>query len=79
MFYKIEFNIEDFPAWSGGLDTKNDILKADKVEEFNQFIEFEFAEDEMPTDTSINDFLWFERDTIYDFLGLDENGQLIED
>ena len=33
----------------------------------------------MPTDTAVNDFIWFERDRIYEHLGLTENGELPED
>ena len=33
---------------------------------------------EIPTETEVNDFLWFERDDIYENLGLDENGRLID-
>lgn len=78
MFYKVEFSIEDFPAWSGGNNTKQDILNTNKEDEFNSFIKEVFF-DQIPTDTEINDFLWFERDYIYEQLGLDENGKIIED
>ena len=39
---------------------------------------FENSED-TPTETEVNDFIWFERDFIYENLGLNENGELIED
>ena len=80
MYYKVEFDIETFHAWSGGLDTKQDILKANLSEEFNSYMEeaFSYTED-IPTDTEINDFLWFERDEIYQFLGLNEDGELEEE
>lgn len=35
--------------------------------------------DEIPTDTEVNDYLWFERDEIYSNLGLNENGELEEE
>jgi hypothetical protein len=31
---------------------------------------------EVPTDTEVNDYLWFERDSIYEAVGLNENGEL---
>jgi hypothetical protein len=27
-----------------------------------------------PTDTEVNDWIWFDRDMIYEYCGLDENG-----
>lgn len=38
----------------------------------------EIFADTIPTETEVNDFLWFERDYIYESLGLDENGRLID-
>ena len=32
--------------------------------------------DEEVEDTTLNDYIWFERDEIYEALGLDENGEL---
>ena len=39
------------------------------------FLEEVFC-DEVPTDTAVNDFIWFKRDRIYENLGLTENGKL---
>lgn len=65
-------------VWSGAVDTIADIQNANKEDEFMNFLEMEFFED-IPTDTEVNDFIWFERDRIYENLGLTENGELIED
>ena len=65
-------------VWSGAVDTIADIQKANKEDEFMNFLEAVFC-DEIPTDTAVNDFIWFERDYIYENLGLTENGELIED
>ena len=80
MYVKIE--MDDFRtlknnSWSGALDTLKDIEKADKEDELMYFLEEIFA-DTIPTETEVNDFLWFERDYIYENLGLDENGRLID-
>ena len=61
--------------WSGALDTLEDIEKADKEEELLQHLEEVFM-DEVPTDTEVNDYLWFERSSIYEAVGLNENGEL---
>ena len=65
-------------VWSGAVDTIADIQNANKEDEFMNFLEAVFC-DEVPTDTEVNDFIWFERDYIYENLGLTENGELIEE
>ena len=67
-------------VWSGAVDTIADIQNANKEDEFMNFLEMVFCDcEEVPTDTAVNDFIWFERDYIYESLGLTENGELIED
>lgn len=62
-------------SWSGAIDTLNDIARTHKTEELMNLLEEVFdADEEMPTATNINDFIWFERDYIYECLGLDETG-----
>ena len=80
MYVKIE--MDDFRtlknnSWSGALDTLKDIEEADKEDELMYLLEEVFT-DTIPTETEVNDFLWFERDYIYESLGLDENGRLID-
>ena len=65
-------------VWSGAVDTIADIQRANKEDEFMNFLEAVFC-DEVPTDTEVNDFIWFERDYIYENIGLTENGNLPED
>ena len=77
MVYSKEFSVDTFPFWSGAKDTFEDVCKADKMYELQFLIEEMFANNETPpTETEINDFVWFERDFIYNQLGLDENGEL---
>ena len=79
MYVKIEMDYRTlkYNSWSGALDTLKDIEEADKEDELMYFLEEIFA-DITPTETELNDFLWFERDYIYENLGLDENGRLID-
>ena len=65
-------------VWSGAVDTIAGIQNANKEDEFMNFLEAVFC-DEVPTDTEVNDFIWFERDYIYENLGLIEDGELPED
>ena len=79
MYVKIEMDYRTLKnnSWSGVLDTLKDIEEADKEDELMYLLEEIFA-DTIPTETEVNDFLWFERDYIYESLGLDENGCLID-
>ena len=65
-------------VWSGAVDTIADIQNANKEDEFMNFLEAVFC-DEIPTDTAVNDFIWFERDYIYENLGLTKNGDKLEE
>ena len=80
MYIKKDFGFEELKdnSWSGAVDTLEDIEKADKEEELMELLEQVFF-DEIPTDTEVNDYLWFERDEIYSRLGLKENGELEEE
>ena len=77
MTYTIDQSLADFNAWSGGKDTLDVLIEKDKCDEVEEFIEQCFSN---PTDTDINDFLWFERDQIAEYLGYEdweafENGE----
>ena len=73
------YEIEEM-CWSGAVDTLNDIIETNKEDEFMNFLEMIFMDrEELPTDSEINDFIWFERDYIYENIGLTENGNLLED
>ena len=78
-----EYDENDFSrlydnSWSGARQTLDDISNADLEEEFMQYLDEMFGADEVG-DTELNDFIWFDRDTIYDYLGLDENGEIPKD
>ena len=80
---EIRKEINDFYAladmvWSGAVDTIADIQNANKEDEFMNFLEMVFC-DEVPTDTEVNDFIWHDRDYIYENIGLTENGELPEE
>lgn len=63
-------------SWSGALDTLKDIENADKEDELMQLLEEVYADGETPTETDVNDFLWFEREFIYENVGLTKDGEL---
>ena len=80
--YELEEN-----SWSGGLDTVKDILDLDSKngtdygERLLQHLEeiLPLIDEETPSETTVNDYLWFERDAIYEAIGLDENGEIPKD
>ena len=77
MKYTKEFSVDGFPFWGGAKDTVDDVRKAGKMDELEAVVEAAFeCDEEPPTETQVNDFVWFERDLIYGQLGLDENGKL---
>ena len=72
MIIKTEINsFDEFHPWSGGKDTLESLSRK------QQECLFQYAEEIFPegcTDTELNDWLWFDRDSIYDYLKIDENG-----
>lgn len=77
MEYTIDRNLEDFEAWAGGKATLEVLIEKGDCEAVEDFITECFSH---PTDTDINDFLWFSRDEIAEYLGYEdwdayENGE----
>ena len=80
MEYKKDFDVNTFPWWSGACDTIRDIENADKMDELQSHLEEVFGyNEEPPTDTDINDYVWHDRASVYEALGLDENGEIPEE
>ena len=71
MYYKQVFDINEFEFWSGGLDTFTELQNYVTLEQIQYHIENHFSE-ETPTDTEINDYLWYNRDEIFAELGIKE-------
>ena len=56
--------------WSGAIDTVKTIIENDKAEELMRLLEEIFYE---PTDiVQINDFLWFDKNFVFEQLEIDE-------
>lgn len=81
MTYTVETSLESFPAWSGGKDTLDVLIEKDLCDTVEACLEAYLVDvDEAPSDTAINDMLWFERDTIAEWCGFSswealENGE----
>ena len=70
MRYVVEESLDNFEAWSGGKDTLDTLREKGDVDSVECLIEeLASTSEEGWTDANINDFLWFERDTIAQHLG----------
>lgn len=69
---KKELSFEDLKdeCWSGAIDTLQKIEEEGKETELMKLLLDIFAD--IPTETEINDFLWFEDSYIYENLGIKE-------
>ena len=74
MFIKVEIN--DFNAiannaWSGAIQVCNEVIRQDREAEAMALIEEIFCE-YTPSDTELNDFIWFELADMMDLYKEDE-------
>lgn len=79
MTYTVETSLADFPAWSGGKDTLDVLIEKDLCDTVEAILNDIYVDGD-PTDTEINDTLWFSRDEIADWCGFSswealENGE----
>ena len=68
MIVKEDISIYNFNAWEGGLDTLNRVIEYGKCDELESILEETFPDG--ATAGEINDFLWFEAESIYEWLGI---------
>lgn len=69
-----ELDLNRFEAWSGAKETLERIQREGKCAELENVLE-ELYPDGM-TETELNDLLWFEPETIYEWLGIRSEGQI---
>ena len=65
--------LNDFEAWSGAEDTM-DVLTSDQLDTIECMLEDLYPDGIEETD--LNDFLWFEKDTIAEWLGFGDWDEL---
>lgn len=63
-----ELDLRSFDAWSGGRITLDRIIEEGKCSTLEFMLE-DLYPDGM-SDTQLNDLLWFERDLVYEWLGI---------
>ena len=76
MKYYTEKSLNNFEFWSGAKDTVEE-LTWNEIEQIESMLEDYFC-DEKLSDTKINDFFWFERDTIAQWLGYSSFDELMK-
>ena len=59
MKYTKEFSVDNFKFWSGAVQVVDAFRKANMLDDLQQLIEDNFV-NKTPTDTEINDFVWFD-------------------
>ena len=69
-----ELDLNSFEAWSGARETLERIQREGKCAELENVLE-ELYPDGM-TETELNDLLWFEPETIYEWLGIRSEEQI---
>lgn len=72
-----ELNLRTFEAWSGAVDTLERIQREGKCEELEDILEDAYPDG--MTETELNDLLWFEPETIYEWLGIRSESQIQEE
>lgn len=61
-------------SWSGAIARLETIQEHNKEDEFMELLEDIFFEN-VPTDTELNDFIWFEDEYYMEFLGINEDDE----
>lgn len=57
-------------VWSGAVDTIDTIMRFEKEDELMDLLEEVFC-DHIPSETEVNDLLWFEDKWIFESLGIE--------
>lgn len=63
-----EISLENFEAWSGAVSTLDRIIAENKCDELEAILEEQYPDG--MSDTELNDLLWFEEETIFEWLGI---------
>ena len=69
-----ELDLNSFQAWSGAKDTLERIQREGKCAELENILD-DIYPDGM-TETELNDLLWFESESVYEWLGIRSESQI---
>lgn len=73
-----ELSVWDYEPWSGAVDTYERICKEGKLDLLAQVLDDVYCDRETMTDTELNDLLWFESDSVYEWLGMQTDDEIEE-
>lgn len=74
MVITYDLDLNSFNAWSGAVDTLNRIQREGKCEELENILE-DLYPDGM-TETQLNDLLWFDSESVYEWLEIRSEEQI---
>lgn len=72
-----ELDLNRFEAWSGAKDTLKRIQREGKCDLLEQILEDTYPDG--MTETELNDLLWFEPETVFEWLGIRSEKQIQEE
>lgn len=72
-----ELDLRSFEAWSGAKETLERVINEGKCDLLEQILE-DIYPDGM-TETELNDLLWFDSDTVFEWLGIRSEKQIQEE
>lgn len=64
-----EYPLEQFEPWSGAVSTLERVKQEGKLDHLESLLE-DLYPDGM-TETELNDLLWFDEDSVYEWLGIE--------
>ena len=77
MIIKKELDLKTFEAWSGAEDTLARIILENKTDELEAILDDAYPDG--MTEIELNDLLWFEPDTVFEWLGIRTEEQIKSD
>lgn len=69
-----ELDLNTFEAWSGAVNTLDRIRREGKCEELESVLEENYPEG--IDETELNDLLWFDSETVYEWVGLQTESEI---
>ena len=85
MAMRLTRDFSEFRPWSGAVDTWNTLADYDKLDVLESILDTTFIDENgegIMSETELNDLLWFEPETVYEWVGLyynDETGEVSDE
>ena len=67
---KVSKSFNEYRPWSGAVDTYNKIVEAGKLDALEGYFDSLYPDSECIDETTVNDILWFESESVYEYLGI---------